>query len=258
MLPDQTYAVVLKVTDHGESDKIVTFCSPIRGKLTGIAKGAKRSKKRFVNKLEIFSHLNITYVENGRSTLLRIDQAELILSFPSLRKNYKRYTAASLICEQMLYWIKENDGDKELFELLIWALESLENGKSVVGTVILFHIRMFTILGFQPRISGCIHCGRADHEGAPYRFNMGRSDLICKKCGSDAGVQGTLISINTVKLLEKAQELPLHKLGRLKFSTGPAKEAIALLKGYGRHLLQRETHSWKAFESIWGQSKIKY
>ncbi|MCK5229503.1 MAG: DNA repair protein RecO [Desulfobulbaceae bacterium] len=256
MLPDQTPAVVLKVTDHGESDKIVTFCSPIRGKLTGIAKGAKRSKKRFVNKLEIFSYLNITYVEKGRSTLVRIDQAELIASFLSLRKNFKRYSAASLICEQTLNWIRENDRDEELFKLLIWALEGLEGGQSIVGTVILFHIRMFTILGFQPQISGCIRCGRTDHDGAPYRFNMERSDLVCRKCRSDAMGHGTLMSINTVKLLQKAQKLPLHKLGRLKFSTGPAKEAIALLKGYGHHLLQREIHSWDAFERLLGKEKF--
>ncbi|MEA2084547.1 MAG: recombination protein O N-terminal domain-containing protein [Thermodesulfobacteriota bacterium] len=47
MLLDQTSAVVLKVADHGESDKIVTFYSPIRGKLTGIAKGLERNNLDF-------------------------------------------------------------------------------------------------------------------------------------------------------------------------------------------------------------------
>ena len=47
-------AIVLRVNDLGESDKIVTFYSKQEGKLAGIAKGAKKSKKRFSNKLEIF------------------------------------------------------------------------------------------------------------------------------------------------------------------------------------------------------------
>ena len=47
-------AVVLRVSDLGESDKIVTLYGEQVGKVAGIAKGAKKSKKRFNNKLEIF------------------------------------------------------------------------------------------------------------------------------------------------------------------------------------------------------------
>ncbi len=54
-------AVVLNCYDHGESDKIVTlFCQNI-GLITGIAKGANRSTKRFVNKLELFTLLHVYY-----------------------------------------------------------------------------------------------------------------------------------------------------------------------------------------------------
>ena len=116
MVTKQTFAVVLNVADHGESDKIVTIYCPDHGKLTGIAKGAKRSKKRFVNKLELFSLLNITY-SNTRGALARIDQAELLDSFQSLRKNYHKYSAAILLCELMLCWTKENDGDPEISPL---------------------------------------------------------------------------------------------------------------------------------------------
>ena len=60
-------AIVLKVNDLGESDKIVTFYSKQAGKIAGIAKGAKRSKKRFSNKLEMFSLLEVQYDDRGRS-----------------------------------------------------------------------------------------------------------------------------------------------------------------------------------------------
>ncbi len=90
MVELHTPAIVLKVMDFGESDKIVTFYTLGYGKLTGIAKGAKRSKKRFVNKLEYFTFLNITAVPGRRSSLSRIDQAELINPYPPLRENYQR------------------------------------------------------------------------------------------------------------------------------------------------------------------------
>ena len=80
----ESAAIVLDCRDHGESDKIVTFFCRDIGRITGIAKGAKRSKKRFVNKLEIFSSLCIqhTLPQNGR--LAFIAEAELLDGFITL------------------------------------------------------------------------------------------------------------------------------------------------------------------------------
>ena len=60
MLPTRTRGIILRVNDYGESDKLVTFFSPDIGKATAIAKGAKRSQHRFVNKLELFTLLLLT------------------------------------------------------------------------------------------------------------------------------------------------------------------------------------------------------
>ena len=54
-----TPAVVVRARVFGESDKIVTFLTRDLGKVTGIAKGAKRSKRRFVNVLEPFTHVSL-------------------------------------------------------------------------------------------------------------------------------------------------------------------------------------------------------
>ena len=44
-------AVVLRWRSYGESDKIATLLTEDAGKLTGIAKGAKNSRRRFANSL---------------------------------------------------------------------------------------------------------------------------------------------------------------------------------------------------------------
>ncbi len=162
MKEQHTSAVVIRVLDHGESDKIVTFYCPELGRLTGIAKGAKRSKKRFVNKLELFSQLQIRFAGNSRSSLVRIDQAELVNAYPVIRSNYSRYTAATLIGELMLHSSRENDGDPKVFKLLVWSLAQLNKGKEVDQTIILFQIRMLALAGYQPMLKGCVRCGRID------------------------------------------------------------------------------------------------
>ena len=51
----KTKAIVLRSIDYGESDRILTFLTDDFGKLKGIAKGARRSRRRFANALEPFS-----------------------------------------------------------------------------------------------------------------------------------------------------------------------------------------------------------
>lgn len=243
----QTLAVVLQVMDHGDADKIVTCYSEQLGRLSGIAKGAKRSKKRFVNKLEPFTLLDLSYAESRTSSLMRIDQAELIHPFPSLRSDYGRYTAATLLCEQMLQWTREHDADSDLFALLRWALASLEQGQPPFATVILFEIRMLDLLGYRPNLAGCLQCGALTPARRPYHFSTSKSGLVCRQCNRETDHGQVPVSLETARLLHAAQHMAGSKLDRLHFSAEAVREAITLLRRYDRQLLQREINSWPHF-----------
>jgi len=240
----QDLAIVLLVRDHGESDKIVTLYTLAHGKIVVIAKGAKRSKKRFVNKLEPFSLLNIQFATGTRSSLMRLDQAELLAPYPSLRESYDLYLAASLLCELVLHWTREHDSDEELFRLLAWGLAGLTTEKSAVKTIIFFHIKMMDILGYRPFLDGCVDCGIFAAGKGPYRFSTLRNGLVCSSCKPAFSDPTLPLSIETVQLLRKAQDMEQGKLDRLFFSQTATREALALLKRYDNHLLQRELHSW--------------
>ena len=231
--------------NHGESDLIVTFYTPERGKLTGIARGAKRSKKRFVNKLEIFSQLDIIYQESKWSSLVRLDQAELVNSFPSLREQFQRFLCSSLICELLMHWTKENDEDRQLFELLVWALTCLDQGLDANKIVIFFQTRLFTLLGYQPQLCSCTVCGALNAAKGPYCFSPNRSGIVCSYCRCGQTDGKLLISLNTAKLLHRTMELPMDKLARLHFSAASTKEALDILQRYGQHILQRDINSWR-------------
>lgn len=249
MESDRTPAVVINIMAYGESDKIVSFYSKTRGRMSGIAKGASRSLKRFVNKLELFSELEILFTDSRTSSLVRLDEAELINPFPAIRENYDRYTAAALISELTLHWTRENDPDPQLFELLTWTLSSLENLKRpAVWGVILFNIKLLTLLGYQPYLDGCSECGKLSPDNTPYRFTTSQSGLLCNKCGkgnSKSAQPGLSFSLSTARSLQKAQELPLNKLERLHFTPEVVREAISMLKLYGNSILQRDINAWE-------------
>ena len=238
-------AVVLRVNDHGESDKIVTFYSREAGKIAGIAKGAKKSKKRFSNKLELFSLLEVLYDDRARTGLVRISEAELVTPFLSLREKYDRYVGAVLACELIYYWSKDYDADRNIFNLLIWALQGIDNGLSSHLAHIFFQIKLYTLLGYRLHLGSCIKCRASDSKDAPYAFHPGYHGLLCRQCCPDFMSRGMVpLAMNTIKLLQHAQDLPMEKLYRLRFSNVSILEALQLFKVYGQYLLQREIAAW--------------
>lgn len=242
-------AIVLKVSDLGEADKIVTFYSRQAGRMAGIAKGAKKSKKRFSNKLEIFSCLEVVYDDRGRSSLVRIVEAELLSPFMGLRENYDRYVSGALACELIYYWARDYDADKNIFNLLLWALQSIDRDGSPQMVQIFFQVKLYTLLGYRLHLTGCTKCQNIDQTGVPYVFLPGQHGLLCKSCAPALLPRETVaLSLNTIKLLKHAQDLPMEKLDRLRFSDVSIREALLLFKVYGQYLLQREIAAWSFLE----------
>lgn len=241
----RTRGLILKVTAHGESDKIVTFYSPDIGRVTAIAKGAKRSRKRFVNKLEEFTLLTITYRPSRNGGLLFLSEAALENPFLSLRNMHRRYVAATLACELIMCFTSEHDPDAEIFALLLWQLDAVNRGIPLLQVTALFHLRLLGASGYQPALDHCTSCGRRVDAGRSFALQPANGSLVCNRCNSHLHHSGFRLSIQTVKFLQTAQQLDLRHLERLQMPRQSARETLQVLYRYSRHLLQRDIHSWK-------------
>lgn len=246
-----TKAIVLNVMDFGESDKIITLYTRHYGKVKGIAKGAKRSKKRFVNKLEYFTLLNVTALPSRRSNLALIDQAELLNPYLSLRENYRRYIGAMLVCELVDQWTRENDSDEHLFRLLCWVLDTLAASPSIADAIIFFQIKLLDIVGLGLQFDHCMQCHTPIQQHT-CRFSLAHNGLLCANCKQPSSAAEGLLSLSaaTIKTMQKAQSLPLKKIHRLKFSKISRDQTAKLLRLYTQFQLQRDIHCWKQFEKV--------
>lgn len=240
----ESAAIVLDCRDHGESDKIITFFCHRLGRITGIAKGAKRSKKRFVNKLEIFSSLYITHTLPQDGRLAFIAEADLLDGFLTLRTDITRYTTASVIQEMVLLATKDLEGDDELYPLLLWTFQNLNNHQPPDPTLIFFLIRFFAILGYSPNLENCSRCGSTLGANEPCRIHPQSGGICCNRCNEKQENQRIQLSQGTMRSLAMALQQPLHRLQRLQFTEQSRREALSFLHLYGRQLFQREIVSW--------------
>ena len=242
----RSYAIVLKVTVHGESDKILTLYSPDLGKITAIAKGANRSKRRFVNKLEPLTLLRIFYRPPKQGSLFFLSEAELINSHLSLRASYPRYVGAMFINELVQRFSREHDPDRAVFSLLNWALDSLDNGIPPAKAATFFLHRLLGLCGYQPQLSTFSSCHNSITQCKNKTFTLypANGTLLCGNC-HEARPRSTLtLSLQTLLFLGNAGQMKLQQLNRLQLPAKTTREALSVLHNYSRHLLQQDIHSW--------------
>lgn len=244
----RSHAIVLKVTAHGEADKIVTLYSPDLGRITAIAKGACRSKKRFVNKLEPFTSLQIAYRPPTRGSLFFLSEAELINAYLSLRTTYAGYVTATFINELVQRFSGEQDPDPAVFALLAWAFHSLDQGKIPAKTATLFLLRLLGLCGYEPQLSHCSACNCPLEQSANFTLYPGSGSLLCARCRSTGMSSSLTLSLQTLKFLHSAQQMKLQQLDRLQLPKAPTDQALGALYNYSRYLLQQDIHSWKQLQ----------
>ncbi|MBU1566323.1 MAG: DNA repair protein RecO [Proteobacteria bacterium] len=240
----ETDAIVLDCNDHGESDVIVTLFSLEVGRITAIAKGAKKSLRRFVNKLELFSFLHVVCTRKAGKSLSFLAEADLHTSFLNIRKDLELYAVASVIREFLLVGIREDEPDERIFHLSLWSLHKLDLLQQPRAILALFLIRFFEYVGYRPDLETCGKCAIQVIPQKKYSFDPSRGRIICSGC-VNSSTEGISLSHGTIKILRSAQDLPLERLHRLKISGTILQEALTILHSYGRHLFQRDIISWK-------------
>jgi DNA repair protein RecO (recombination protein O) len=145
-------SIVISKREFNDADLLVIFLSSLHGRLTGVAKNAKKSKKRFGGCLENGYVLLLNY-ERKRGDLVTITSASLVSPL-----RYRTYSLHELYImhfglELALRFMPEGEIDEKRYELLKRFLISIHEGRLTRGIFIYFLLRWFNLSGFLPDIS---------------------------------------------------------------------------------------------------------
>ncbi|MBI2264873.1 MAG: DNA repair protein RecO [Armatimonadetes bacterium] len=209
----KTSAIVMKRNDLGESDRIVTFFSPGRGKIRATAKGVRKLTSRFSGKLETFSCVNLLVAE-GRN-LDVISQAELRRSFSHIREDLARIAAASYLLELIYNFTEEGGGDGGLYRLLFGGLAHLDEGGEIFLGLRSFEAKLSLHLGYFPALHRCASCLESRRISGGGYFSPALGGLLCAKCASrdDRSLFLGRASLEAIHFLAKT---PFSRIGRLR------------------------------------------
>jgi len=143
----KTEAIILKRLNYSEADKIITIFTKHYGKIKCLAKGIRRLTSRKRGNLELFN-LTRLFLIKGRNLDL-VTEVQVINNFLDFRKNLKKVAAAYQLIELVDRITRENQANKQIFDLLKFSLTSLNNGEGENQIVMkAFKINLLKYTGF--------------------------------------------------------------------------------------------------------------
>lgn len=245
----KTTGFILRTLQYGESDLIVTFFSPDYGKLKGIAKGAKRSKKRFANVFEPFSLTDIIFTRKSRDMLAFIESCDIVQHYDAIRCDMEKTLMASYFIELTDHFSPEGKVNENIFTLLRDFLTLLGRENSSDAIVRFFEIRLLKMAGFEPAIDRCAVCKTPVTNGNTYYFHAHEGGIQCSACARVRNYEQP-ISAGTVRTLLLGKDMDIEKIKLVALTDSLAAESRSILTSFISHILGREVKSLKVMEQV--------
>jgi DNA repair protein RecO (recombination protein O) len=249
--------LILRSVDFGESDRILHLLTPDSGRLTTIAKGARRSVRRFGGTLDLFNHLRVQ-VDFGRKTgMARLDQARLIGAFEPLRIDPGRFALGCYLLELFDRLAPEggNRADmRRLFDFVLDALKTIAAWEPSLRLRTLLELRALDALGLRPELRNCVRCGEPAGRTAEVDFHVADGGAVCGACAP--GMEGLLrVHLGTLRALEQGLRLDFSRLDRLGIGGQSLDEAQQLISRFQRFHVGVELRSERFLDRILQQPR---
>jgi DNA repair protein RecO (recombination protein O) len=218
--------IVIRSTDYGETNKIITIYTRELGKVGVMARGAKKPNSRLTSITQLFTHG--TFLFQKSSGLGSLQQGETILSLRGIREDIFLTAYASYIAELLDKSTENFEKNPYLFELLKQTLEYLNDEVDPDILLNIFEMKMLTVLGLHPQLDGCVLCGNKD---GTFHFSIREGGFICHRC-FERDPYRLPISQTTVKLLRLFYYFDLNRLGNISVKPETKKELKNVIQAY--------------------------
>jgi DNA repair protein RecO (recombination protein O) len=173
----ETEAIVLRTYPLREADLLVTLFTRLEGKVHGVARAAKKSKRRFGGALEPLTYVCAHYEDREPQALARLDFCEVLESPLAHEVSYPRAVALGHVAELMDELLPDREPNDAVFRLALAVLGRLR-GPDMWMPITYFELWMTRLAGFLPDLSECAACGQTLN-GSRAFFHALADGLMC-------------------------------------------------------------------------------
>ncbi len=170
--------IVLSENNMGDYDKMLTILTPNLGKISCVAKGARKPKSALLAGTQLFCFCE--YLMYQGTNTYHINSCETIEMFYKIRTDLEKLKYAIHLNKIVQDITDENDNCYNILQLYLNALYSIaETDKDKDLIVSIFKLRVLKNLGLTPRIIECVNC--REKENLQY-FSIKDNGVKCEAC----------------------------------------------------------------------------
>jgi DNA repair protein RecO (recombination protein O) len=177
----RTLAVLLLRVDYGEADRIVTLLTERHGRVSVLARSARKSTKRFAGALEPFGVIEAE-LGLGTSEVGQLSSARLVRGFPSILASLPAMTIAGRALDLVRHATPPRESEPDLLASVIELFEAL-SVRPLESTRVAFVIRYLSLLGLAPQLDACGKCGKRPAADQSSLFDPQSGAIVCRACG---------------------------------------------------------------------------
>jgi len=182
MEPEKTTAIVLRVVDFSETSCVVTMFTRSLGKITALAKGARRPKGPFESAIDVLAICRVVFIHKKSDAMDLLTEAKLEQRFRSSARDLQRLYCGYYLIELLRSMTDESDPHPEIFDLAIEALARIDGHGELAEAVFQFECGLLQGLGHSPMLTRCVICGTHKTRIDKVHFGLADGGLMCNDC----------------------------------------------------------------------------
>lgn len=196
----KTNGIILAEHNLGDFDKMLTILTPGLGKISCVAKGARRPNSSLLAGTQLFCFGE--YLMFKGTTTYHMNSCETIEIFYNLRTDLDKLKYAMHILKIVQDVTQENQNCYNILQLLLNTLYTIANDEKDLDLILgIFKLRLSCILGFTPRVQKCINCGEESEE---YKFSLKDNGFKCQACSKQ--------DTSTISMSQSTQNAVLYTI----------------------------------------------
>ena len=181
--PIVTPALVLRVVNFGESDRVVTLLTAAHGKLSVLAKGARASKRRFGAALSLFGYGEATLRERRGQELWLLEELHTSRGFARLPQELGRFSHACYALELCLHLCPPHEPEPEVLQQTLRLLTYLDGlpleARPAAEALRVYELGLLRAVGLALQLRECAACGHDVPERPFVPFDVSRGGVLC-------------------------------------------------------------------------------
>ncbi|MCD6526922.1 MAG: DNA repair protein RecO [Desulfuromonas sp.] len=220
-------AIILRYTNYGEADRIVTLLTREHGVCSAFARNARKSRRRFGGALQPFSRVRVSWQQRRRAGMAQLAEVEFLDGAGALLANLDALALAAYGCELVSALLPEQHPAPEVYQVLDAFLCYLPVAESFPTARLLLELRLLDLAGLLPHIGHCASCWQ------PLRdewllFDARRGGTLCPRCCQDRA--GVVVQATTLGSLVRLLRVEHHLFSGIRLSDQTLEQGAVLVQ----------------------------